>query len=71
MIYIAEDILIGEKGDCVRISVVDENNYIHEFEVIRDFCINCYEEKNININRVYELATSRSCFNYNGHKYYL
>ena len=40
MIYIAEDILNGEKGDCVHISVVDENNaYVdHVLSTTNQFC---------------------------------
>ena len=70
IIYIAEDLINGETGDCVWFAVVETNVFIDELETVRDICDMSYEYNNTQINWSYNINISRAYFVYQGYKYY-
>ena len=71
IIYITEDLLNGETGDHVRLSIVSTNTSIDELDTFRDFCTLNYKFNGIIIYWVYNFDISRAYFEYSGYKYYL
>lgn len=71
IIYITEDLLNGETGDHVLLSIVSTNTSIDELDTARDFCTFSYEYHNVNISWIYNVDASRAYFEYNGYKYYV